>query len=77
MALNKDILGANLYAALTDFNDKDPATLGDLETARLAFCKAMADEVIKHITTAGVVPALGLVAPGGAGGPVTGAAMIT
>ncbi len=55
MALNKDVLGANLYNAFTAFNNKTPAQLGDIEDARLAFCKALADEVIKHITTQGVV----------------------
>ena len=78
MPLDKDILGTNLYTVLSAFNDKDPIELGDLETARLAFCKAMAEEIVNHITSAAVVPATGLIAPPGTGGgPVTGSAQIT
>lgn len=62
MALDKDILGTNLYNAEKFYNDKTPAALGDLETARLNFWKVMADEIIKHFTTSGElrVPGLGL-----------------
>lgn len=74
MPLNKDILGHNLYEAAKAFNDKDIAP-ADLEAQREAFWKVIADEVIKHLTTAGTVPGLGLIAPSG-GGPVTGAAQI-
>ncbi|MDI3319125.1 hypothetical protein [Pinibacter soli] len=55
MALSKDVLGKGLYNALKAFNDKDKDALGDLEDARLSFCKALADEIIKHIASAGVV----------------------
>lgn len=62
MALDKDILGTNIYNAEKVYNDKNPATIGDLETARLNFWKVMADEIIKHFITYGElhVPGLGL-----------------
>lgn len=41
-----------------------------------ALALAIATAVVTELTTNGVVPALGLVAPAG-GGPVTGAAVIT
>lgn len=55
MALNKDILGTALYNTLDAFNDKDIDETGDIEAARLAFCKALANEVINHIKSSGVV----------------------
>lgn len=55
MALNKDILGQSLYDRMVGFNNKTPEQTGDIEAARLAFCKALADEVINHFKTAGVV----------------------
>lgn len=55
MALNKDILGTALYTTLSAFNNKDIEETGDLEAARLAFCKALADEIIIHIKAAAVV----------------------
>jgi hypothetical protein len=74
--LDKDILGTALYNAEKQFNDKDPAALGDIEDARKAFWKVMADEIIKHFKTNGVlkVPGLGLSAPNGpvGGTSVTG-----
>ena len=76
MALNQDTLGQSIYNALDSFNDKDLAAIGNKEAARLAFCKALAGAVIDHIKTFAEVPALGLVAPGGSGGPVTGRAAI-
>jgi hypothetical protein len=64
MALNKDTLGQALYDAEQQFNDKAPADLGDLATARLNFWKVMANEIIEHFKTAGDlhVPGLGLTA---------------
>lgn len=47
MALNKDVLGAALYNAAKDFNDKEPPE--DVEANRLAYWKVIADEIIKHI----------------------------
>lgn len=55
MALDKEILGTALYDAFNDFNNKNPDEEGDIETARLAFCKVMANEIIEHFKTAGVV----------------------
>lgn len=55
MALNKDILGTNIYNALGDYNNKNPDEAGDIEAFRLAACKVIADEVIKHFIAAGVV----------------------
>jgi hypothetical protein len=55
MALNKDTLGQALYDAEKVFNDKNPATLGNLETARLNFWKYMADEIIKHFKANAVI----------------------
>jgi hypothetical protein len=61
--LDKDILGTALYNAEKQFNDKDPAALGDIEEARKAFWKVMADEIIKHFKVNGIlkVPGTGLV----------------
>lgn len=55
MALNKDILGVALYDGFVSFNNKNIEQTGNLEDARLAFCKVMADEIIKHLKTAAVV----------------------
>jgi hypothetical protein len=55
MALNKDVLGLALYNRLDTYNNQDIDAIGDIEAARLAFCKALADEVIQHFRTAGVV----------------------
>jgi hypothetical protein len=55
MPLNKDVLGVALKARADDWNNKTPAEIGDMEAARLAFWKALADEVIQHFRTAGVV----------------------
>lgn len=54
MALSKDILGQALYDATTGFNDTDidPA---DMEAQRLALWKVVADTVINHFKTLGVV----------------------
>ncbi|RYZ21646.1 MAG: hypothetical protein EOO10_22265 [Chitinophagaceae bacterium] len=59
MPLNKDTLGTALYNAEKEFNDKAPADLGDIEAARLSFWKTMADEIIKHFKTQGVVNTTG------------------
>lgn len=56
--------------------------IGDVRThavdndALTALCDVIAAAVVTEVTTNAVVPALGLVAPGG-GGPVTGAAVVT
>ena len=64
MALNKDVLGVALYNREQAYNNKTPAELGDLETARQNFWKGMADEIINHFKNNGVltVPGLGLTA---------------
>jgi len=76
MALDKDILGQALYNALVDYNNKTSDVIGDIETARLAFCKAMANEIINHFKTYSTlnIPGSGLLAPSG-GGAVTGASV--
>lgn len=76
MPLNKDILGTDIYNALSQFNDKSPAVLGDLETARLAFCKVLADEIIKHFISniKLTIPATGFVSAS-PGSPVTGSSI--
>ncbi len=48
MALSKDILGQALYDNLTSFNNKDIVQTGNIEAARLAFCKKMAESIIDH-----------------------------
>lgn len=55
MALNKDVLGQALYDRLLFFTNKDIGDIGDIEAARLAFCKDLADVVIQHIRTAAQV----------------------
>ncbi len=61
MALNKDILGADLYSRANNYNEVD---ITDLEAARLAFWKNIAEGIIEHFKTNGVltVPGLGLIA---------------
>ena len=54
MPLNKDILGAALSAKANEFNDTE-ITPEDLPTARLNFWKGVADEIINHLKTAGVI----------------------
>lgn len=80
MALNKDVLGAALFAKRNAFCNKTRTELlalyGDDDGIRLAACKEDAEAIIDHIKAAGVVPALGLIAPNG-GGPVTGQTTIT
>lgn len=72
MPLNKDVLGAALYAKASEYNniDNDPDTL---ETVRENFWKGIAEVVIDHIKANATlsVPGTGLVAPSG-GGAVTG-----
>jgi hypothetical protein len=77
MALDKDVLGAAMHTKAKTFDDvavdtTDPVAM---EAYRLNFWKAIADEVIKHFKTNGVIPGTGLVAPSG-GGAVTGSAKI-
>lgn len=55
MPLNKDILGTALKTAADAWNDKEPAEIGDLSDARLAYWKAVADEIIKHFKANAVV----------------------
>ncbi len=63
MALNKDVLGLDLYNRAAAFNDVAIAP-EDLEAQRLAWWKTVADGIISHIKTNGVlsVPGLGLTA---------------
>jgi hypothetical protein len=70
MALNKDILGTDLYNRANAYNE---VNITDIEAARLAFWKNMAEGIIEHFKTNGVltVPGTGLIAPT-SGGPVTG-----
>jgi hypothetical protein len=76
MALDKDILGQALYDDLSFFNNKNKDEIGDIETARLNFCKQMAETIINHFkeNILLTIPGTGLVAPSG-GGPVTGASI--
>ena len=55
MAMNKDVLGAALKLMADDFNNIEAADETALELARTNFWKGVADEVINHIKTAGVV----------------------
>jgi hypothetical protein len=61
MALNKDILGTDLYNRANAYNEVD---ITDIEAARLAFWKNVAEGIINHFKDNGVltVPGLGLVA---------------
>jgi hypothetical protein len=70
MALNKDVLGVDLCNRANAFNEVD---IDDLQAARQAFWKSIAEGIINHFKTNGVitVPGTGLVAPSG-GGPVSG-----
>lgn len=52
MALNKDVLGAALKTMAEEFNN---INVEDLETAKEAFWKGVAEQIINHIKTAGVV----------------------
>jgi hypothetical protein len=73
MALSGSVLSAALRSALlanTNARAVDNAAL-------TALCDCIADTVVAHITSAAVVNPLGLIAPGGSGGPVTGAGSIT
>lgn len=64
MPLDKDILGQALYVDLSTFNNKDINETGDIEAARLAFCKRMAETIIDHFKNNGklTVPGTGLFA---------------
>lgn len=68
MALDKEILGQNLFDAEQQFNDKTPDELGDINEARLNFWKVMAQTIIDHFKSNGelIVPGVGLAAPNGA-----------
>lgn len=76
MAMNKDILGAALKTALDEFNNKNPTELGDIDAARLAFCKALANEVIEHIKSAALITLVPAGLTAGAN-PVVGTATST
>lgn len=52
MAMNKDVLGAALKAKADLYNN---ISKDNLDANRTEFWKAVADEIIKHIQTAGVV----------------------
>lgn len=54
MALNKDVLGAALNAMAENFNEKDIAP-ENITAERLNFWKGVAEQIINHIKTAGVV----------------------
>ena len=70
MALDKDILGIDLYTRAKAFNEVfiDEA---DMEVKRTEFWKSIAEGIITHFKTAGTlnVPGLGLTS---STGPVTG-----
>lgn len=61
MALNKDVLGLDLYNRANNYNE---VNIVDLEAARLAFWKNIAEGIIEHFKSNGVlhVPGLGLTA---------------
>lgn len=63
MALNKDILGADLYSRANNYNE---INIIDIEAARLAFWKNIAEGIIEHFKANGQlnVPGLGLIASG-------------
>lgn len=52
MALNKDVLGAALKSMADDYNN---IAAENVETARTNFWKGVAEQIIEHIKTAGVV----------------------
>lgn len=74
MALDKDILGTDLYNRAAVYNE---VAITDMEAARLAFWKNIAQGIIDHFKNNGVlhVPGAGLIAPSG-GGAVTGTSNI-
>ena len=53
MALSKDVLGLALYEAANSFNDQEPPE--DPEANRLEFWKTVADTIINHFKTTGVI----------------------
>lgn len=55
MPLSKDVLGLDLYDRFDDFNNKTIDELGDIEAKRLEFFKELAEALINHFTTFGVV----------------------
>lgn len=78
MALSASTLSGLIRTALAPTADGTGNASHAVDNAQLtALCDAIAGAVVTHIHAAAVVavPALGLVAPGGAGGPVTGAAV--
>ena len=68
MALNKDVLGFDLYTRANAYNEVD---ITNIEVARLEFWKNVADGIIEHFKTSGelLVPGTGLAA---GSTPVTG-----
>jgi len=72
MALNASTLSAAMRAALL----ANPNTQALNNAALTAVCDAIASTVVSHITAAGIVLPLLMVAPPG-GGPVTGTGVIT
>ncbi len=78
MALSASVLSGLIRTALAPTPDGTGNASHAVDNAQLtALCDAIASSVVAHIQSAAVVavPSLGLVAPGGAGGPVTGAAV--
>lgn len=77
MPLNKDVLGADLYAVRNNFSNQTKAqleaTYGSVEAARLAACKAEAEAIINHFKANSLltIPALGFISAS-PGQPVTG-----
>lgn len=59
MALDANILGTALYTAANAYNDQD---IQNLEQARRDFWKAVAQEIVTHIVTQGVVTTTGTAA---------------
>lgn len=61
MALNKDVLGVALKSAADAFNEQNivPTDAAALAEYRLNFWKAVAEAVINHFKTAGVVTTFG------------------
>lgn len=72
MALSASVLAPLIRAELL----ARPASMATDNAALTAMCEAIAAAVVTHITTAAVVPALGLISAA-PGSPVTGAAVIT
>jgi cytochrome c551/c552 len=54
MALNKDLLGTQLNDMAAAFNDQD-ISLEQLATARLNFWKGVAEQIISHFKSEGVI----------------------